>query len=156
MEKVVGFTYNKHRYIYQRNIQGDIIGILDVDSGTIVAKYNYDAWGNHKVIEIGDNNIGEINPIRYRGYYYDKETQLYWVSSRYYSPELCRWISPDSIEYLDPQSINGLNLYCYCMNDPINKYDPSGHFAITLTTLLIGGLIAGAIGGRYWTWYSSL
>ena len=140
MEKVVGFTYNKHRYIYQRNIQGDIIGILDVDSGTIVAKYNYDAWGNHKVIEIGDNNIGEINPIRYRGYYYDKETQLYWVSSRYYSPELCRWISPDSIEYLDPESINGLNLYCYCMNDP------SGHFAITLTTLLIGGLIAGAIG----------
>ena len=58
---------------------------------------------------------------------YDVETQLYWLSSRYYSPELCRWISQDSIEYLDPESINGLNLYCYCRNDPVNLYDPSGH-----------------------------
>ena len=55
------------------------------------------------------------------------ETQLYWVSSRYYSPALCRWILPDSIEYLDAESINGLNLYCYCANDPINHVDPSGH-----------------------------
>ena len=58
---------------------------------------------------------------------YDVETQLYWVSSRYYSPELCRWISPGSIEYLDPESINGLNLYAYCGNDPVNHIDPSGH-----------------------------
>ena len=55
------------------------------------------------------------------------ETQLYWVSSRYYSPELCRWISPDSIEYLDPESINGLNLYAYCGNNPVMNVDPSGH-----------------------------
>ena len=52
-------------------------------------------------------------------YYYDVETQLYWVSSRYYSPELCGWISPDDIEYLDPKSVNGLNLYCYCYNNPV-------------------------------------
>ena len=56
--------------------------------------------------------------------------QFYWVSSRYYSPEICRWISPDLIEYLDPQSINGLNLYAYCNNDPINNYDPTGHFTL--------------------------
>ena len=66
--------------------------------------------------------------------------------SRYYDPEIGRFISPDSVEYIEPSSISGLNLYVYCCNDPINKYDPTGHFAITLTTLLIGGLIAGAIG----------
>ena len=57
----------------------------------------------------------------------------FWLSSRYYSPELCRFISPDDIEYLYPESVNGLNLYCYCYNDPINYYDPSGHFVITAT-----------------------
>lgn len=49
------------------------------------------------------------------------------MGHRYYSPELCRFIQPDDIEYLDPSSINGLNLYCYCANDPVNKYDPTGH-----------------------------
>ena len=115
-------------YLLRRNLLQDVTHIYDVD-GNLCAMYRYDAWGNHKVYdEFGVENsnvdfIGNINPIRYRGYYFDKETQLYWVSSRYYSPELCRWISPDSIEYLDPQSINGLNLYAYCGNDPINKYD---------------------------------
>ena len=80
----------------------------------------------------------------YKGYIYDVETQLYWVSSRYYSPELCRWISPDSIEYLDPQSINGLNLYAYCNNNPIMYADPSGHFLIS--TLIIGAIIGAGLG----------
>ena len=55
------------------------------------------------------------------------ETGCFWLSSRYYSPELCRFISPDDVEYLDPSSINGLNLYAYCGNDPINHIDPTGH-----------------------------
>ena len=66
----------------------------------------------------------------YKGYIYDVETQLFYCNSRYYSPELRRFISPDSIDYLDPESINGLNLYAYCMNDPINYADPSGHSAL--------------------------
>ena len=151
MEKVVGFTYNKHRYIYQRNIQGDIIGILDVDSETIVAKYNYDAWGNHKVIEIGDNNIGEINPIRYRGYYYDKETGLYYLNSRYYSPELRRFICADEVSILDEtkSQINGLNLYMYCNDNPVMYADPSGYafIAALLISMGIAALIGGATAG---------
>ena len=75
------------------------------------------------------------------------ETGLFWLSSRYYSPELCRFISPDSVDYLDPSSINGLNLYAYCNNDPINYADPSGHVAISIGVLLaIGGIVGAAIG----------
>ncbi len=77
--------------------------------------------------------------------YYDDETNLYYLESRYYNPEIGRFISPDSVDYLSNEVVNGINLYSYCGNDPVNKYDSSGHFAITLTTLLIGGSIAEAI-----------
>ena len=72
------------------------------------------------------------------------ETGWFWLSSRYYSPKLCRFISPDDVEYLDAESVNGLNLYCYCLNDPINYYDPSGCEPITIgaASLAIYALIA--------------
>ena len=71
---------------------------------------------------------------------------FFYCNSRYYSPELCRWISPDSIEYLDPESINGLNLYAYCGNAPVNKYDPTGHFALTTFGIwAIVGIVSAAI-----------
>ncbi len=81
MEKVIGFTYNGHRYIYQRNIQGDIIRIYDVETDEVVAEYSYDVWGNQNVKNKNEDNIGDINPIRYRGYYYDKETGLYYLNT---------------------------------------------------------------------------
>ena len=68
------------------------------------------------------------------------------MGHRYYSPELCRFIQPDDIEYLDPSSINGLNLYCYCHNNPIMYYDPTGHLAISVS-LLIAGLFIGTLVG---------
>ena len=83
------------------------------------------------------------------------ETGWFWLSSRYYSPELCRFISPDDIEYLDPESVNGLNLYCYCLNNPINNADPSGHFAIS-AALFIGTIIIGAVIGGGIAAYSSI
>ena len=116
LDQLNGFIYNGEKYYYLIDALGIIKGIIDAN-GNLKVEYSYDTWGR----KITDNivKLGKINPFRYKCYYYDDETQLYWVSSRYYSPELCRWISPDSIEYLDPQSINGLNLYCYCGNNPV-------------------------------------
>ena len=116
---LTGFTYNGESYYYVKDAFNTVRYIIN-STGKIVVYYIYSAFG--KSIDIlGEmkDTIGVINPFRYKGYYYDVETQLYWVSSRYYSPELCRWISPDSIEYLNPSSINGLNLYCYCFNNPV-------------------------------------
>ena len=145
LDKLVYFTYNGTRYFYVFNAQNDITHLVD-DTGTVVASYIYDAWGNHQVFDAsGIENtsadfIGNINPYRYRGYLYDTDSGLYYCNARYYSPDLCRWISPDSIEYLDSNTIGGLNLYCYCMNDPINYMDPSGHFGIGLTLLIATGV----------------
>ena len=134
---VIGFTVKtnttEEKYYYIKNLQQDVLKIVDENLNEVIS-YIYDAYGNIiNIEEVESNTIGKLNPYRYRGYYYDNETSLYWLSSRYYSPELCRFISPDDVKYLDPESVNGLNLYCYCYNDPINYYDPSGHFVITAT-----------------------
>ncbi len=104
---IIGFVYNNTRYTYQKNILKDVLKIFKEDS-TLVAEYSYDSFVNTTVINYTDDNIGDINPIRYRSYYYDNETNLYFLQNRYYSPSLRRFISPDSFDYLDPQSINGL------------------------------------------------
>ena len=97
-----------------------------------MVKYRYDAWGNHAVrdangADIADaSHIGNRNPFRYRGYYYDTETELYYLQTRYYDPETGRFITIDGIEYLDPETINGLNLYAYCGNNPVMNVDPTG------------------------------
>ena len=94
-------------------------------------EYNYDVFGNCTISsKIINQSLAQANPIRYRGYYYDVETNLFLVSSRYYSPELCRWISPDDIENLDLELVNGLNLYCYCFNNQISYVDPDRHFPL--------------------------
>lgn len=118
---------NAEKYLYIRDNLQNIIAIATL-SGEIVVKYTYDAWG--KLLSITGtlaSTIGSLNPFIYKGYYYDQESGMYYCKSRYYVPEWCRWISPDSIEYLDPESVNGLNLYAYCGNDPVNRFDPTGH-----------------------------
>ena len=111
-------------YFYIKDITGNIIKLVD-EGGNDIVKYEYDEYGKvRKTMCVTSTDEGYIvalyNGFIYKGYYYDVETQLFYCNSRYYSPELCRFISPDSIEYLDTQSINGLNLYCYCMNNPVN------------------------------------
>lgn len=94
-----------------------------------MVKYTYDAWGNAvtDVLDCNANAIAELNPFRYRSYYYDTETGLYFLKSRYYDPELGRFITIDDVSYLDPDTINGLNLYAYCGNNPVDNVDPTGH-----------------------------
>ncbi len=135
-ENVIGFVYNNAYYHFQKNLQNDIIAIYN-ESGIKVAAYEYDAWGNH-TITLDTNSIGSLNPFRYRGYYYDVETGLFMVGHRYYNPEWGRWLSPDDIEYLNPQSINGLNLYAYCFNNPIKYVDYTGHFPVAIDIILTG------------------
>ncbi|MDR1697865.1 MAG: RHS repeat-associated core domain-containing protein, partial [Erysipelotrichaceae bacterium] len=86
----------------------------------------------------------------YRGYYYDTETGLYYLKARYYDPELGRFISPDDISFLNPETINGLNLYSYCQNNPIMLFDPDGHFVLSIFLISLGiGIAAGATLGGY-------
>lgn len=150
---VVGVKIGGATYYYRKDIQGNIIAVLKSD-GTVEAEYFYDAWGKNEVKKSnGDNygnyGIGALNPFRYRGYYYDKETELYYLQSRYYDPEVGRFISQDNLDYADPETINGLNLYAYCGNNPVMNVDPTGGFAITafFLSLIIGIGMGAAIGG---------
>ena len=131
------FIYGETEYFYVRNLQGDVAYIVN-DFGNIKGYYTYDAWGN--VTEIyGD--IAEVNPIRYRGYVYDTETGYYYLNSRYYDPELCRFISADDTDYLGAnQTVGSYNLFSYCENNPVNLYDPAGTAA-----LMVGKIVAGAL-----------
>ena len=131
-KQVIALEKAQIRYFYRRDVQGNIIALLD-ENGAVVVRYIYDAWGNHAVVDANGNDIedmshiGNVNPFRYRGYYYDAETGLYYLQTRYYDPETGRFISQDSIEYADPEAVNGLNLYAYCGNNPVMNVDPNGN-----------------------------
>ena len=143
---ILSLNYLGDEYFYIKNLQGDIIEIVDA-SGTSVAKYRYDAWGN--IIYQWDSGLGiaNANPYRYRSYRLDSGTGLYYLNARYYDPSIGRFISADSINYLDPSSGQGLNLYAYCGNNPVMYVDISGEFPI-LITLIVTGLIVGG-GSQY-------
>ncbi len=140
--------YNGTRYFYRKDAQGNIAAIL-YDNGAVAAKYEYDAWGKHKVVDASGNEItsgiGVLNPFRYRGYYYDTETGLYYLQTRYYDPEVGRFISQDSLEYAAPETINGLNLYAYCLNNPVMMTDETGNMPRWLKWLLGGIALIGAV-----------
>ncbi|MCH5148148.1 MAG: RHS repeat-associated core domain-containing protein [Clostridiales bacterium] len=141
-------------------MQGNVIAILD-NAGKVVVKYSYNAWGNHTITAGADHlPLPNANPFRYRSYYYDTETSFYYLKTRYYDPEVGRFINIDSIEYVDPETINGLNLYAYCGNNPVMNTDSDGHFpqvllgaAIGLFAGLFGQLVSDVLnGGKFSSW----
>ena len=130
---VIGLNYNGTDYYYGRNMQGDILYIYNT-SGEIVTTYAYDAWGSI-VSQTGtlSSTVGEANPFRYRGYYLDSETGLYYLQSRYYDPTVGRFLNADESNVLEknrPSLIN--NLFMYCNNCSTMFFDPYGEDAILL------------------------
>lgn len=150
-------------YYFVCNWRGDVIRIYD-GAGAVVANYNYDAWGN--VISVTDANgaaitdsthIANVNPLRYRGYYYDSETGLYYLQSRYYDPAVKRFINADN-QLTTGSDMTGMNLFAYCGNNPVNNADPTGeawwHWALgavavaacAVATVVTAGGFAAAVG----------
>mgnify|MGYP000428076144 FL=1 len=137
-DNVCGIIYNDAPYYFFKNLQGDVIAIVDKDAQT-VAKYSYDAWGVCTVAQnSSDCNIASVNPFRYRGYYYDSEIGLYYLQSRYYNPTVGRFINADEAEILYACiNVTDENLFSYCGNNPILGVDYEGHFSIPSWTISI-------------------
>ena len=136
-------------YYYLVSAQGDVSAILD-SGGKIAASYDYDAWGNCTVYDSSDAAIGDLNPLRYRGYYYDAETGFYYLQSRYYDPAICRFINADTFATTDANGVLSANMSAYCENNPIMRTDESGEFFNTVIGAVVGatfGAVSAAIAG---------
>ena len=114
-------------YYYVLNLQGDVVKLIHYIPGfeyESVATYEYDAWGNVS----SSGRLAEINPLRYRGYYYDNETGFYYLQSRYYDPANRRFINADSYASTG-QGFVGTNMFAYCNNSPVFLVDSYGNMA---------------------------
>ena len=136
-ESVCGIVYNDTPYYFIKNLQGDVIAIVDKDANT-VAKYSYDAWGAITsavtYTELTENvDIAAINPFRYRCYYYDEEIEMYYLQSRYYNAYIGRFVNADKAKYVAKSgTILGAELYAYCENNAVCRTDTLGTFWLTL------------------------
>jgi len=134
-------------YFFEKNLQGDIVAVYN-SNGTKIGTYTYDAWGNFTITLTEDITpadeavVNTYNPFRYRGYYYDVETGLYYLQSRYYNPQWGRFINADG--YVSTgQGLLGNNMFAYCNNNPVSGVDPTGErtYSIGLgcSAFLLGG-----------------
>ena len=119
-----------YTFWFEKNLQGDIVAVYN-ESGTKVYTYQYDAWGNCTVsTESGATTsqkriVRTLNPFRYRGYYYDYDTGLYYLQSRYYVPQWGRFLNADG--YVSTGTgLLGYNMYAYCNNNPVMYCDCTG------------------------------
>ena len=142
------FKYDGTVYYYVLNVQGDVVGLLN-SIGVIIAEYTYDPWG--KLLSIntwgelpGENewyrSVAEATPLRYRGYYYDTETGFYYLQSRYYDPEIGRFINADTYTTTDADGILSSNMFAYCENNPVMGVDPTGEWVHLAIGAAIGAI----------------
>ena len=133
-------------YYYVLNAQGDVSAILD-SSGKLAASYDYDAWGNCTVYDSSakvltdPTSIANLNPLRYRGYYYDAETGFYYLQSRYYDPAICRFINADTFATTDANGFLSANMFAYCENNPVGNSDSEGEFPIQVVAAAVSGVV---------------
>ncbi len=148
---IFGVVYNGAEYYYIKNAQNDVVAIVDSNKN-VIAEYQYDAWG--RIVSVTDvegndisaqkDHIGNVNPIRYRSYYFDSETYFYYLNTRYYSPEMCRFLNADDTDTLlcSPNELTDKNLFAYCDNNPVMRVDHGGDF-----WMLIGAAVGAVVGG---------
>ena len=126
--------YNGTVYYYVLNVQGDVVGLLNA-SGAIAVEYTYEPWGkllninthgSTPTMDVQYSTAAEANPLRYRGYYYDTETGFYYLQSRYYDPAIGRFINADTFASTDIIGLLSTNMFAYCENNPISRFDPTG------------------------------
>ena len=130
--------YNGAYYIYVLNQQGDVIRIVN-STGATVAEYRYDAWGN---VIYSNGSMAAVNPIRYRGYYYDIETGFYYLQSRYYDPSIGRFINADDVMFSGADgSFLSHNLFAYCHNNPVNLSDSGGNLPTWAKKLAVAAAV---------------
>lgn len=159
-DEAIGFEYSevdnsnivKTPIYFEKNKQGDVIGLLDT-KGKELVKYSYDAWGNIVDVSYENETALKLNHITYRGYYKDNESGFYYLQSRYYDSETGRFINADDVKILGIKdtSIYKDNLYCYCNNNVVNCTDPNGKSPIIIyyayefikaCVILVGTVIA--------------
>ena len=132
---VIGLNYEGEDYYYGKNLQGDIVEIYK--DGQVVVTYEYDAWG--KILSIGGSmkySLGRDNPFRYRGYYYDIDTGFYYLQSRYYDPEVGRFLNADGYVSTGQGNLSA-NMFAYCENNPVNCFDPDGRMILSFSFIAI-------------------
>ena len=140
-------------YYFEKNIFGDIVAIY-TEEGVKIGSYTYDAWGNCTTTVVSGNTtlesaiVRNYNPFRYRGYYYDTETQLYYLQSRYYNPTWGRFLNADG--YLSTGTgLLGYNMYAYCNNNPVMYMDESGEWGWKTVGLFALGVVAAAAAATF-------
>lgn len=143
-----GFILDKtQNYFYLKDSLQNILGIVD-ENGERIVGYESNAYG--KTYVYFDNskiNLAEINPFRYKGYYFDEESEIYYCTTRYYVPEWCRWLNIDNPLFIENEYSSTNNLFCYCKNNPVNYIDKDGQ--LFLSAIIIGAVIGAAVGVGY-------